>query len=502
MSDPIQIRPFTKSATKIDRRRFLKLGVLGLTGLMSAPLDSFASTGSKHVVGGRPNSKIIIAGAGLAGLSTAFELDRMGYQVQLLEARLRPGGRVHTIREPFSDELYAEAGAARFPKTHHLTMKYVREFNLPLIPFEPEPGSPLANVVHIKGHRYEATDQERITLDPSIFNAPTDIEKLGRDGLEEKYLKSIEEEIGDRCNAGWPSQAVAKYDKVTEYGLLRQKGATKNEIALITLGREKEASALWSLSEAECIDGDPLFKIRGGMDQLPEAFASRLSDKIFYGAEVTGITQDKKQVEIEYIQSGNKRVIKGDRLVCTIPFPVLKQINISPPLSALKQRAIQELPYYPIAKVFLQTRTRFWIEQGLKGFANADFLGFGEVWDASFNQPGHRGLLVAMIHGDEARRLSKMTEYKRIRWVINHLEQLFPGLKDHVEGGATAMWPNDPWVRGAFNYYLPGQVTSFYKHIPKPEKLIHFAGDHTSPFPGWMQGAFQSAQRVVNEITS
>lgn len=502
MSDTIQNQPFSKSASKIDRRKFLKLGALGLTGLMATPFDTLASTGNEHGRGNRSNQKIIIAGAGVAGLSAAFELDRMGYQVQLLEARMRPGGRVHTIRESFSDGLHAEAGAARFPKSHHLTMKYVREFNLPLIPFEPERGSNLANLIHFRGRRYVFTDQEGFTLDTSVFDVPPNIEKLGRDRLEEKYLGSIAEEIGDRCKAGWPSESVAKYDKFTEYGLLRQEGATNREITMVTLGREKNASVLWSLSESECIGGDPLFKIRGGMDRLPEAFASRLSNKIHYGAEVIGIAQDENHVRIEYIQGGKKQVISGNRLVCTIPFPVLKQINISPPLSAQKQRAIQELPYHPMAKVMLQTRSRFWIEQGLKGFAQADFLGFGEVWDASLNQPGHRGLLVALIRGDEARRLAMMKEYKRINWVIERLEQLFPGLKDQVEGGTTAMWLNDPWVRGAFNYYLPSQVTSFYKLIPKPEGLIHFAGDHTSPFPGWMQGAFQSAQRVVNEITS
>jgi len=502
MSNTIQNQSNTKRDSEIDRRKFLKLGALGLTGLMATPFDTFASTVGNDLKGSRPNPKIIIAGAGLAGLATAFELDRKGYQVQLLEARMRPGGRVHTIRESFSDGLYAEAGAARFPKSHHSTMKYVREFNLPLVPFEPEPETNLANIIYIRGHRYVFTDQEGFRLDPSIFNVSSKIGKMRRGGLERKYLASKTEEIGDRCNASWPNESVAEYDKLTEYGLLQQEGATSDEIALITLGREKNASALWSLSEAECIDGDPLFKIQGGMDQLPEAFASHLSNKIHYGAEVINIKQNKNQVEVEYLQSGEKRVIQGDRLVCTIPFSVLKQIHISPPLSSLKQRAIQELPYHPMAKVILQTRSRFWIDQGLKGFANADFLGFGEVWDASLNQPGHRGLLVALIHGDQARRLSKMLEYKRIKWVIQHLEKLFPGLKNQVEGGATAMWLNDPWVRGAFNYYLPGQVTSFYKLIPKPEGRIHFAGDHTSPFPGWMQGAFQSAQRVVREINN
>ncbi len=90
--------------------------------------------------------RIIIVGAGLAGLAAAHELTRAGHQVTVLEARTRPGGRVYTLREPFSDGLYADAGAARIQDTHQYTLRYVKQFNLTLDPFFPTQGSTVTRV--------------------------------------------------------------------------------------------------------------------------------------------------------------------------------------------------------------------------------------------------------------------------------------------------------------------------------------------------------------------
>ena len=109
----------------INRRNFLKLGIAAtaVTGF------GFKSNQAKRV---------IVLGAGLSGLSAAMELANSGFDVTILEARSRPGGRVYTMREPFSDGLYAETGAARIQDTHEWTLKYVKQFNLTLDPFFPD----------------------------------------------------------------------------------------------------------------------------------------------------------------------------------------------------------------------------------------------------------------------------------------------------------------------------------------------------------------------------
>src|SRR3954447_23456286 len=112
----------------ITRRDFIKTGVLAVgASLIRLPIVSAAAA----------PKKIIIIGAGMAGLSAGYELTQLGHDVTILEARTIPGGRVHTIREPFSDGLYAEAGAARIPDDHDLTLKYVKLFDVPLEPMYP-----------------------------------------------------------------------------------------------------------------------------------------------------------------------------------------------------------------------------------------------------------------------------------------------------------------------------------------------------------------------------
>src|SRR5437667_1412141 len=113
----------------ITRRSFLKQSTIAVAGASLARLPIITATVAPK--------KILIIGAGMAGLSAGYELSQAGHDVTILEARMRPGGRVHTLREPFSDGLYAEAGAARIPDDHDLTLKYVKLFEVPLEPMYP-----------------------------------------------------------------------------------------------------------------------------------------------------------------------------------------------------------------------------------------------------------------------------------------------------------------------------------------------------------------------------
>src|SRR4030095_8942912 len=116
--------------SKITRRQFLKRSAVALAGVSLAQSSTFATVGTAP-------KKILIIGAGMAGLCAGYELGQLGHDVTILEARTRPGGRVHTLREPFSDGLYAEAGAARIRDNHELTLKYVKLFGVPLEPMYP-----------------------------------------------------------------------------------------------------------------------------------------------------------------------------------------------------------------------------------------------------------------------------------------------------------------------------------------------------------------------------
>ena len=145
--------------TILTRRDFLRRSVIAAAPLVAPSRSQTERQG--QIGSAEASKKVIIIGAGLAGLSAAFELSRLGHEVTLLEARLRPGGRVYTLREPFSDGMYAEAGAARIPNNHQLTLKYIKLFGLTLDPFEP---GNLAQVAYIRGRRIKIPAGEEAPL--------------------------------------------------------------------------------------------------------------------------------------------------------------------------------------------------------------------------------------------------------------------------------------------------------------------------------------------------
>src|ERR1043165_4110373 len=176
----------------INRRQFLKRSALIAAGLTLSGPRALAFTGVDP-------KKIIIIGAGMAGLSAGYELTQLGHDVTILEARARPGGRVHTLREPFSDGLYAEEGAARIPDNHDLTLKYVKQFELGLEPFYP---------ARLKAIRFDRGSREEVPIDgftdamtrnygPDLGGDPARWHKItgGSDMLPQAFASRLEKKI-------------------------------------------------------------------------------------------------------------------------------------------------------------------------------------------------------------------------------------------------------------------------------------------------------------------
>jgi monoamine oxidase len=396
----------------MNRRDFIKQSSLAAAALAASPPDLF-STGQKEIERKGRVKRVIIVGAGLAGLSAGYELARVGHDVTIIEAQAKPGGRVRTLREPFADGQYAEAGAARIPIDHNLTLKYVKLFNLPLDPMYP---SNLSFVSYDKGMRSETGWR--------------------------LYSAAVERAVG------------------------------------VVLGPDTN---IW-------------FKIRGGNDLLPKALASRFSDKVIYDSPVGRIEQTADGVRAFFMERGSQQRLEGDYLICAVPFALLKRIEISPPLSSKKRKAIEETTYVSITRAFLQTKSRPWIASGFNGFGVTDDP--MEVWQPTFTEPGQRGILMAYARWKYSERLTAMRESERVDHMVARMERLFPGSRESFETGITKCWDRDEWARGAWADTNWGKL---YK-VFQPEGRIHFAGDHLSTASSWMQGALESGNRVAREV--
>jgi monoamine oxidase len=476
----------------LDRRRFLELAALAAAAAAARRLGA-AEPPRPLPRPARPK-RVAVLGAGLGGLSAALALTEAGHDVVVLEAQTRPGGRVLTLREPFSDGLYAEAGAGRIPETHAVTLHYVKLFGLTLDPFYPQKGR---QVALFGGKRLTFDDLGQLDTNALPIALSPAERRIGLHGLEEKHLKPLLAEMGDSEKDDWPGERLRReYEGLTWAELLKKRGASDAAIAYLSQGFEDDG-ALDFLRDAAS-HAVKLSKIRGGNDLLPRAFAERLSARIRYGARVVAIHQDERGAEVRYEQAGTPQSLSADAVVCGLPFPVLRGVAITPAFPADKRAVLETLRYGNVTRVILQTRRRYWADQGLNGFAIVDQP--MEVWSPSFDQPGTRGLLTAYIYERLARETGAMSEAERIRYVADLFAKVHPGLREQLEGGATKSWDEDPFQRGAYVVFNKGDLSHLPPVIRRKEGRIHFAGEHASPYPGWMQGALMAGLRAAMEV--
>jgi len=477
----------------ITRRQFLSGAIASAGGLYLSSSLNWALP-QREVAPRTSPKRVAILGAGLSGLSAGWELKNAGHDVTILEAQLHPGGRVHTIREGLSDDLYAEAGAGRIPDTHSITLEWVKHFGLTLEPFFP---AELSEVALMKGKRVitpvgKPTNMSQVPLDLT----PNE-RRIGLSNFDEHFYGDMMRKIGGAIRDDWPPE-ITRLADISMGEFLRRQGASPDAIHYMLFGFENDA-ALDFMRDAYSHHVKSLSKITGGNDQLPRAFAARLSDQIRYGCAVEHIERSEDRVRITFRRAGMMENLEADTAICTIPFTVLRHIEVTPDWPPEKRKVIDALDYGPVVRATFQVSRRYWEDQGLNGFGSSDKD--MEVWHPTYGKPGRRGLLQAYCYEDYAGELDSLSEKDRTERLIADMNEVHPGLRQHLETVIVKSWQSDPWQRGAFQEYRAGQQ-QWYPEIGKREGRVWFAGEHTSPWPGWMQGAIASGIKAAREISA
>ena len=402
-----------------SRREFIKKSIilsLGASYIISCEdndmLNNSDTPDSNEESGGTDDDikKVIIVGAGISGLVAGYDLTVAGYDVTILEARDRIGGRVLTIRSPFSNEHYVEGGAARIKPSHDLTIAYANHFNLTLDPF-----------YATNGDYVDFSNGSRTIIDNTT------------------YLN-------------------------TSYGSTLRKN---------------------------------YLKIRGGSDQLTNAFAnsSELSNKIYLNSAVTSIAQNSDNVIVN--TGGNQ--FQADKVLCTVPLTVLNKINFTPPLSSNKQTAMNGgFRYAPATRIYIQFKNRFWENESLNGWGNTDLP--EEIWQPSWDMSGNTGVLMSYLRWSAAENMDTLNDNERNNAVLNRWENIFEGSINNFDSGISKSWALDEWSKGAWASPTTTQNENLNDSIAQSEGRIHFAGEHASNDRGWMQGALFSGLRAAAEI--
>ncbi len=465
--------------------------------------------------------RVVVIGAGAAGLTAAHQLRLAGHEVVVLEARTRPGGRVNSVRSEFADDLHAEAGALFVPVEHEYLMKYVTLTGL-APELQPVPPAQLGGFYYLQGRRYLDRGEGPMlwhhddSLEPADW--PGDLaegeRRIGLDDLCELYLDGVEGGLGDPDAPDWPPPHLAGYEQRTMLEMMRSLGASEAAAELI------RASHLSAYGD-NGYDVSPLFTIQqwvdarrlgsstswntipGGNDRWLVRLAATMKDRIHYGSEVVAIEDGPESATVTVSRRGRRSVVEADHVVCALPFSVLRTITIAPELPAPKRKVVDELQSTQISHLFIQCERRVWRRpdgQGLFALSFTDTDLTAMIRDATFNQAGPRAILDLYMVGPQSERMDGLAEAERLPLALAELEKVFPGISAVAEGAVYHSWNLDPFSRGDFVFYSSGQFTELWPHVATPVGRLHFAGDQTAVKSGWQDGAISSAHRAAREI--
>ncbi|MEW5848971.1 MAG: FAD-dependent oxidoreductase [Myxococcota bacterium] len=478
--------------SQLSRREFLGAAATTLSAWSCASTPRNATADPRRVV---------VLGGGISGLVVALELMERGFDVLVLEARNRPGGRIHTVREGFPDGLYAEAGAKHVVADADLLALF-RKVNVEIT--QPVRPPPKKRVVHFNGARTVLEPgQEPPARGPRLT---AEEEALGFQGLLDRYFDVVKGE--DPRAPQWPPARLVELDALSGHDYLVKRGASEGFVAdmqqsFCPNGDIKAISALALMRDIASFMHEVQWKgggrVVGGTDKLPRRIAELLGPRILYEAQVQRVEQRNGDVQVTFTRGGQPQQLVASRVVCTLPAPIVRELELVPDLEGEHRRALTELQHAVVARVFVASRTRFWADRGESGDVETD-LPVGTVKDETLLLPGTGGVLGTYVVGPQAQRLAQLGEQERLSAVLDDMERAQPGLREHMVASASVLWSEEPFSRGAYAWFSPGQLTRWGALLRKPRGRMHFAGDYTSHRPGFMHGALASARRVIDEI--
>ena len=486
------------------------MGLLGAAGAIAEPV--MLEKGAAH------GTKVIVLGAGVAGLSAAYELGKAGYDCTVLEARDRVGGRNWTVRRgtaiemsdgsrqvcEFDQNLYWNAGAARLPSHHQAVIGYCREFGVALeVEINTNRGALL--------HNPAANDGKPIELRQAINDMRGEISELlgkaiNRGALDQelstddkKRMLAFLQQYGDLSpDLLYKGSTRAGYKALP--GPAGQSGVKRDPLPLGVLLDADMWTAM--LFEESFTQQATMFQPVNGMDRIAAAFAKKLGSVVRLGNEVTAIRRTGNGVSVSFTdkRTGKGGTLDGAYCIVTIPLPVLQGIESD--FSSDYRAAIRNVEYGNAVKIAWQSR-RFWeADQHIYGGISWVKGPTTMVWYPSAELFSQKGILLgAYANRADADELTKMPLGAQFEMSRAAVEGLHPGCGKELEKPLLVAWSKIPYSLGITARYRSGQEAE-YMLLNAPDGPFYFAGEHLSQIGAWQEGAILSARRAINMIDS
>ncbi len=476
--------PINQSRSSLTRKRSLGRRTLLRNAVFAAgalgPMNVYPSA----------RTRVIVLGAGLAGLHAARLLAGQGYEVLVLEARSRVGGRLLTL-----DDLPGkpEGGGNVIGPNYGRVIHTARELNVELEVPPTRLGS---------GIRIGEASMRREEWATSQFNPlPEGLRSLAPDRLASSLLA----DNPLTWASAWRDAEFSGHDQsATDF--FASKGLDARALRLVDVnnsyGNRLDETSVLSLYrvQANVARGmdmrQPTLQVRGGNMRLPEAMATNLAGRVQLDAEVLRVEQNPDGLRV-WARDG--RTWAADRVICTLPATVVRRMEFQPGLPIEQRLAVEGLHYHKVTQAHLIADHPWWEAHGAPASWWTDGP-LGRIFTVPTGDGSGRFNITCWINGDGCDRFDRVDSARAEADVMGLFLGLFPQARGHVRFGELVRWSREEFNQGTWAIWRPGDIARFADRLLRPHDRVFFAGEHTAYANAGMEAAMASGERAVLEV--
>lgn len=434
--------------------------------------------------------RVVVIGAGLAGLRATEVLRAAGCDAVLVEGGQRPGGRVRTVDAPFTGGQYAESGAEWVDATHERMLAQLRRFGIERLGAG-EQWTTVRRWIHRNGVMLGPAEVR--AAEPGAFDVLDEFDRLveaaaaGIADPSRPYLHPQAAALDARSLAGVADQAqLGELARLFRWRDSQGEFAEEpGRVSLLFVAQQRAYHAAHSGGEVVLSH-----RVRGGFSAVAEGMAAGVRDVLAFGELLLAVEQHADGV----VAHTDRRVLHADHLVLACSLLPLRHVEFRTEMPAALHAAVHQLGYGTVTKTAVQWPQRAWPS----GYATTSGRA-QRVYEPTIDQPGEQGILMAYCGGDGGREWARLEEPARIALAAAEMQSMH-GLAHAPSGGFSQAWSNEPRFGGSYAVYEPGQVTAHWQVLREPWGRVHLAGEHVADCTGYMEGALESGETVAARI--
>jgi monoamine oxidase len=434
--------------------------------------------------------RVVVVGAGLAGLRTASVLRAAGADVVVLEASHRAGGRVRTVHDAFTEGQYSESGAEWVDTVHHRMLELMDRFGVPLLG-DGERWTTIRRWIHRDG---ELMSPERVReVSPHVdreLDAFEAIVEAAADGISDPARPDLHPDataldarsLADVASEAGLGELAALFTRRNAQG---EFAAEPAQVSLLFVAQQRAHHA--ALSGGTDVAAH---RAGGGFSRVAQGMAAELGEFISFGETLVAVRQDDGGVVVRT----DRRELAADHVVLACSLVSLRRVEFEPVMPEALHAAFHGLAYGTVTKTSVQFAAREWPA----GYATTSGRA-QRVYEPTVDQPGAPGILMSYCGGEGGHEWARLSEAERVALATFEMRSMH-GLTADAVGGFSRAWSTEARYGGSYAVYLPGQVTAYWRVLREPWGRVHLAGEHVATCTGYMEGALESGELTAARL--